>query len=217
MHAVPRVAAAAALACSLAGCIGGIDAGQARICRSVIPALNPSDAAFDIVRIVALASGEGVRVDYRARVPDGPSRSRFLECRFWPGQPGVARPWCPDRRDHGIRAAGRAAAATSAALLAGGGGRGGRSRAGARRLAVARGAAGRGRQPAARAVRAAAGRHLCAAGGGLFTGLRAGRAPQPGLRRAGGRERLCGVPGRCDCRPRIGRGGIAAPRADCWR
>jgi branched-subunit amino acid ABC-type transport system permease component len=85
MHAVPRVAAAATLACSLAGCIGGIDAGQARICRSVIPALNPSGVAFDIVRIVALASGEGVRVDYRARVPDGPSRSHFLECRFSPG------------------------------------------------------------------------------------------------------------------------------------
>src|SRR5882672_5289746 len=60
-------AAAAALACLLAGCAGGIDAGQARTCRSVIPALNPSEATFEIVRTGALRSGEGVRVDYLAR------------------------------------------------------------------------------------------------------------------------------------------------------
>ena len=82
MNAVPRIAAAAALACLLAGCVGGIDAGQARICRSVIPALNPSDAAFAIGLISPLGTGDGVRVQYRAQVPDGPSRDRFLECRF---------------------------------------------------------------------------------------------------------------------------------------
>ena len=46
------------------------------------PALNPSDATFEIVRTAPLGSGDGVRVEYRARVPDGPSRNRFLECRF---------------------------------------------------------------------------------------------------------------------------------------
>ena len=69
----------------LAGCAGGIDAGQARTCRSVIPALNPSDATFEIARTVPLRSGDGVRVEYRARVPTGPSRNRFLECRFASG------------------------------------------------------------------------------------------------------------------------------------
>ena len=61
---------------------GGIDAGQARTCRSIIPALNPSGAAFEIVRTAPLGPGDGVRVEYRARAPAGPSRNRFLECRF---------------------------------------------------------------------------------------------------------------------------------------
>jgi branched-chain amino acid transport system permease protein len=82
MKAAPRLAAAAALTCMLAGCAAGIDAGQARTCRSVIPALNPSDATFEIARTALLGSGDGVRVEYRARVPGGPSRNRFLECRF---------------------------------------------------------------------------------------------------------------------------------------
>lgn len=77
-----RSVCAAALACALAGCVGGIDAGQARVCRSVIPALNPADAAFEIVRTLPLASGDGMRVEYVAQVPGGPSRTRFLECRF---------------------------------------------------------------------------------------------------------------------------------------
>ena len=34
------------------------------------------------MRTAPLAAGDGVRVEYRARVPDGPSRNRFLECRF---------------------------------------------------------------------------------------------------------------------------------------
>ena len=77
-----RSVCAAALACALAGCVGGIDAGQARVCRSVIPALNPADAAFEIVRTLPLASGDGMRVEYVAQVPGGPLRTRFLECRF---------------------------------------------------------------------------------------------------------------------------------------
>src|SRR5215207_6894351 len=80
--ALRRSACAAAFACALAGCVGGIDVGQARVCRSVIPALNPGDAAFEITSTAPLASGEGVRVEYRARVAGGPSRGRFLECRF---------------------------------------------------------------------------------------------------------------------------------------
>ena len=82
MHAAFKPAAAAALVCTLAGCAGGIDAGQARTCRRVIPALNPSGATFEIGRTAPLHAAEGVRVEYRALSPDGPSRSRFIECRF---------------------------------------------------------------------------------------------------------------------------------------
>src|SRR5689334_9699904 len=82
MNAVSRLVAAAALACSLASCAGGIDAGQARTCRSIIPALNPQDATFEIVRTAPLGSGGGVRVEYSARAPAEASRNRFLECRF---------------------------------------------------------------------------------------------------------------------------------------
>jgi branched-chain amino acid transport system permease protein len=51
----------------------------------VIPALNPSDARFEIGRVVSAGSGDGVRVNYRAEVPGGPSRDRFVECHFSAG------------------------------------------------------------------------------------------------------------------------------------
>ena len=189
MNAVPRLAAAAALACSLAGCVGGIDAGQARICRSVIPALNPSDAAFEIVRIAPLASGDGVRVEYRVAgtgralaqsLPRVPVRRR---------QPCVARSGRPARGDHGSRTA-RASCGCNFSSASG-------WRRRERRPTPSRCPAPRCRRELPRAlavglqhaaVRAAADRHLCAAGGGLFAGLRPGRPHQPGLRRAGGRR-----------------------------
>lgn len=85
MHAATRPAAAAVLACLLAGCAMGIDAGQARTCRSILPALNPADAAFEIVRTASIGAGVGVRIDYRVRVAGAPSRTRFVECRFSAG------------------------------------------------------------------------------------------------------------------------------------
>jgi branched-chain amino acid transport system permease protein len=85
MNAAPSTAAAAALLCLLGGCVGSVDTGQARTCRSVIPALNPSDARFEIGRVVSAGSGDGVRVNYRAEVPGGPSRDRFVECHFSAG------------------------------------------------------------------------------------------------------------------------------------
>jgi branched-chain amino acid transport system permease protein len=66
----------------LAGCASDIDAGQARSCRSIIPALNPAAASIAVLRTIPLGSGSGVRVDYRVLVPAGPSRERFVECRF---------------------------------------------------------------------------------------------------------------------------------------
>ncbi len=82
MPAVPKLAAAAALTLALAGCAPAIDAGQARTCRTIIPAINASGAAIDILRALPLRSGDGVRIEYRARAPAGPPRDRFLECRF---------------------------------------------------------------------------------------------------------------------------------------
>lgn len=58
-----------------------IDAGQARTCRSVIPAINPTDAGIEIMRTVPLG-GDGVRIDYRVRAADAPTRDRFIACQF---------------------------------------------------------------------------------------------------------------------------------------
>jgi branched-chain amino acid transport system permease protein len=71
---------------ALAACTSAIDAGQARLCRAAIPALNAAGAAIEIVRTAPLAAGAGLRVDYRVR-SDASQRSRFLECRFAAGTP----------------------------------------------------------------------------------------------------------------------------------
>src|SRR5262245_64382701 len=69
----------AALAC-LAGCAVGLDAGQARLCRAVIPALNGTASAIEVVRTLPLPAARGVRVDYRVQSATG-QRGRVLECR----------------------------------------------------------------------------------------------------------------------------------------
>lgn len=81
MSAIRSLLALIAALTTLAGCAAGIDAGQARLCRAVIPALNGEAFAIEIMRTAPLPGGEGVRVDYRVHAPAG-QRSRFLECRF---------------------------------------------------------------------------------------------------------------------------------------
>jgi branched-chain amino acid transport system permease protein len=76
----------AALA-SLAGCAAGLDVGQARLCRAVIPALNGAASAIEVVRTAPLPAAQGVRVDYRVQSGAG-QRGRFLECRFAGGSAG---------------------------------------------------------------------------------------------------------------------------------
>jgi branched-chain amino acid transport system permease protein len=88
LKAVPRPVAAAALACALVGC-AVVDAGRARVCRSIIPALNASGTALEIVRTTP-AKGDGVRVAYRAQAPGGALQDRYVECRFAAG--GYASP-----------------------------------------------------------------------------------------------------------------------------
>src|SRR5262245_66224735 len=79
----------AALAC-LAGCAVGLDAGQARLCRAVIPALNGTASAIEVVRTLPLPAARGVRVDYRVQSATG-QRGRILECRFTGGSAGGER------------------------------------------------------------------------------------------------------------------------------
>jgi branched-subunit amino acid ABC-type transport system permease component len=91
MNALSRLAAIAALLCALAGC-AGVDTNQARICRSIVPALNLSAAAIEVVRTAPLASVDGVRVDYRVHAEVGSTHSRFVECRFAPSGPAMPLP-----------------------------------------------------------------------------------------------------------------------------
>jgi branched-chain amino acid transport system permease protein len=79
-----RPAIATALTVALTAC-SSLDVGQARTCRSVIPALNPDRAVIGIERTVALPRGEGVRIHYRTTVPGEPPHERYLECRFAQG------------------------------------------------------------------------------------------------------------------------------------
>jgi branched-chain amino acid transport system permease protein len=83
MWVVPRLVTAVALVCAVAGC-AVVDAGRARVCRSIIPALNAPGAALEIVRTTALMRGDGVRVIYRLRTAALP-KDRFVECRFAAG------------------------------------------------------------------------------------------------------------------------------------
>ena len=63
-----------------------VDAEQARVCRTMVPALNLS-SEVEITRTRPLASHDGVRVEYRARADGGSVSDRFLECRFAVGPP----------------------------------------------------------------------------------------------------------------------------------
>jgi branched-subunit amino acid ABC-type transport system permease component len=65
----------------LAGCASSLDAQQARICRSVLPALNP-DARIVVLRIVAGPVPRSLRIDYEASYRNRPIVERFAICRF---------------------------------------------------------------------------------------------------------------------------------------
>lgn len=67
--------------CLLAACGLSIDAEQARVCRSALPALNP-DAAITVERIQTGPVARSLRVDYLAHHPDRPILERFAICRF---------------------------------------------------------------------------------------------------------------------------------------
>jgi len=65
----------------LTACGLSIDAEQARVCRSVLPALNPG-AAITVERIQTGPVARSLRVDYLAEYPDRPILQRFAICQF---------------------------------------------------------------------------------------------------------------------------------------
>ncbi len=67
---------------ALAGCARTVDADQARICRTLIPALNAPDAAIDIVRTVPSDQAGRIRVYYVVTEPGRDRRNRFVDCTF---------------------------------------------------------------------------------------------------------------------------------------
>jgi branched-chain amino acid transport system permease protein len=67
----------------LAGCGASIDGEQARLCRDVIPTLNPDGTEISELRDGPFASGQqGVRIDYVARARGETARARYVACGF---------------------------------------------------------------------------------------------------------------------------------------
>jgi branched-chain amino acid transport system permease protein len=89
-----RVLPLAAIAVLLAGCGNRVDGEQLRLCRDVIPALNPDGTDIREMRYGPSALGqEGVRIDYVARAPGEASRVRYVVCGF------AGRTFSADRLD----------------------------------------------------------------------------------------------------------------------
>lgn len=67
--------------CLLAACNIAIDAEQARVCRSALPALNPG-AEIAVERVREGPVARSLRIDYIAQYPDRPVLERFAICQF---------------------------------------------------------------------------------------------------------------------------------------
>ncbi|MBJ6126669.1 branched-chain amino acid ABC transporter permease [Microvirga splendida] len=65
----------------ISACGLSIDAEQARVCRSALPALNP-DAVITVERVREGPVARSLRVDYIAQRPDRPVLERFAICQF---------------------------------------------------------------------------------------------------------------------------------------
>lgn len=75
------------LACLLplvaAGCAAAIDSEQLRLCRAVLPALNPDGAEIrELRRAPGSPGAPALRIDYTVRGADQAMRVRFATCRF---------------------------------------------------------------------------------------------------------------------------------------
>ncbi|MGO4386074.1 branched-chain amino acid ABC transporter permease [Microvirga sp. 2YAF29] len=78
---VGRFAACLLGLCFLAACGFSIDAEQARVCRSTLPALN-SGSTITVERMQAGPVPRSLRVIYLAQYPDRPPLERFAICQF---------------------------------------------------------------------------------------------------------------------------------------
>jgi branched-chain amino acid transport system permease protein len=80
-----------AIAPLLAGCGSAIDSEQLRLCRDIIPALNPDGTELRELRYAGGAPG--IRIDHVARPPGETSRVRYVTCGF------AGRTFAADRLD----------------------------------------------------------------------------------------------------------------------
>jgi branched-subunit amino acid ABC-type transport system permease component len=86
LRLVARACAFILLACLLASCGELIDAGEARLCRQVLPALDNQGARLVLDQTRPGPFPNSVRIDYRAIREGGPTRIRFAVCVFSPGR-----------------------------------------------------------------------------------------------------------------------------------
>jgi branched-subunit amino acid ABC-type transport system permease component len=70
------------VAALVAGCAPSLDPDQIRICRQTLPALNPDNATFRILRSAPLPQGDGVAITYEATGTRSPRRDHIVACRF---------------------------------------------------------------------------------------------------------------------------------------
>ncbi|NJO22510.1 MAG: hypothetical protein HC868_05635 [Sphingomonadales bacterium] len=76
----------------LGGCSAFNDAGEARLCRLLIPVLNSEGSGARILSTQRLTGDRGVRLLYRVDAGDTETRLRSLTCRFDPLRSGAAEP-----------------------------------------------------------------------------------------------------------------------------
>jgi branched-chain amino acid transport system permease protein len=75
----PLVAGALLL---LAACVFWVDAEQARVCRTALPALNSDGARISILRTAPWPEARSIRVEYRVEREGQPALVRHVICRF---------------------------------------------------------------------------------------------------------------------------------------
>ena len=76
----------------LGGCAALDDAGEARLCRLLLPVLNSDAVGLHILSTRRLQPDRGVRLLYRVDAEDGETRLRSLTCRFDPHRSGATEP-----------------------------------------------------------------------------------------------------------------------------
>jgi branched-chain amino acid transport system permease protein len=80
------------LAAVLGGCILLEDADQARLCRSIIPALDPDAVSIRILSAQRLTEERGIRVLYLTEISASEPHLRTLTCSFEPNRSGATEP-----------------------------------------------------------------------------------------------------------------------------